>query len=427
MSTPATSPTAVRLSESRCGDEAACHQRSIEHEGPCVASFGTLAETGAERQQLWRAIAKLGTRRRGWVELGAVSDLHQRDELARRLRRWVREERVDKASVSRWKRVVQQHLDGKSQVRPEGEWRCRVWTFGRSDHAEVRASVIALLGAGPTSDTLGPQVREWEPREAVVQRRITIELARELSIDEQLEVLSTWCEEQLRGVSWHACIHRERDEGGAWRDTAHVVYTQFALEPERDAVGPTGWWTFERAGRLPPPADVINVLWGKGPEGRRGAPELIKGWRARLTELQQPHIERHTAKAEKLRAASQLSPSINAAARSVRARRRSPEQNRLADLLSFWRELLVEELDGVVVGAIANHILKRRDTRDDGVRSSASEDDPRPEGRAMRAYAWQYRREFEPLVRQIPKVKQQASVEEAIKIERVAGEMEVRG
>ena len=138
----------MELSETHSGEEAARHQHSIEHEGRCVASHGTLGQTTVDRQRLWRAIAKYGTSARGWLELGAPSNRRQLDELAKAMPGWVRKGRVKPASAKRWRTAARRHLDTTPQARPEGECRCRVWTRDRADHAEMCAWVIARLVTG---------------------------------------------------------------------------------------------------------------------------------------------------------------------------------------------------------------------------------------------------------------------------------------
>ena len=389
------------LSETHSGHEAARHQRFIEREGPCIASLGTLPATEAERHRVWDAIDRRATRQRGWIELGRVDDGLRLKELEKVLRKCVAEGRVDDAAVARWRDGARQCLTGTAEKNLPQDWKCKVWTRDATDHATMRAVVRAVCGER-RSETADPlKVKYRKPRASIVQRRLTMELAQELGIDCQEDIVRKWCESNLAEVSWHACIHRVSDGPDVWRDTAYIVYTQFEIKPERDDQGwATGWWTFERDEGLPPPAAMVKVLWGKG------AGELIRRWRTDLAELQNERLEaesvdrRYGSSAHRHGGAVAVAP-----ARSAQAQGRGGvESSSTAGLSSkqelgavqavepwheSWRDALVDVPEGDRVGRIAASIVGKWSADE----KRRWERDPRPDVRALCAHARRWRSE----------------------------------
>ena len=400
----------LHLSETHSGDDAAHHQRFIEREGPCIASFGTLAGTVVERHRVWHAIDRLGTRRRGWIELGRVDDGPRLEEIEKTLRRWVAEERVDDWLVAQWTDGARQLLEGTAEQNLPGDWKCKVSTHDSNDHDTMLAALRVACGErrSPSAEPL--QITDRRPRASVVQRRIALELAPELGIDSQEDIVRTWCESNLAEVSWHACIHRDRDERDAWRDRAYVVYPQFRLEPELDDHGwATGWWTFERAGRLPPPAGMVNVLWGKGEQGRTGTQALIESWRNSLVELQNARLEAEGA-GRRFRSSAHRHgrPETVAPVRSMGAHGRSGVESSSGQAglssieelgakgvvetwLERWRVALTDEPEGQHVGGIAASIVEPWSAEEKRHRVR----DPRPVVRALCAHARRWNRDTE--------------------------------
>ena len=452
----------MRLSHSYCGTEAAHHQRFIELDPACIASTGTLADTLVERYLVWHAIARLAVRRDGWLEFGGVVDGLQLEEVARTILK----PRADKASIARWREGARALLEGAREEDLAEGWKCKVVTGGKDTHAAVRAAAIAAYGAQAGVNALPPQVEEWKPRATVVQRRVEWELAPELSIDRQMALLRSWCEEQLPGVSWHACIHRVRDARGAWSDTAHVVYTQYELAPERDEAGaPTGWWEFERTRRLPPPSPVIEVLWGKGPRRRMGIHELMRQWRTRMMELQDDHLEamgfgrRYRTSADRPHGPADVSGTCRSpgadlgrgASRRLQTQvqtsngttggNHSPgalrgegrwnpavpvEPNRVpARWLNRWRRSLDRSPCGQRAGLLAAGIVHRWSEEERELRVS----DPEPEVRAMCAHALRWWREIDSWRVKVRMLcdGSPASREKAIRVERLVEALGVRG
>ena len=402
---------AFRLSETHSGADAVRHQRFIELEGPCIASLGTLAGTVVERYRVWHAIDRLGTRRRGWIELGRVDDRLRLEAMEKLLWDWVAKERVDEWSVAQWKEGAQQLLEGTPETSLPQGWKCRVYTGDRDAHDMMLAELRVACGSerGGTS-TEGLPVTDRRPRASVVQRRIDLELTPELCIDAQEDIVRKWCESNLAEVSWHACIHRDRDECDAWRDRAYIVYTQFPLQVELDEHGwATGWWTFERAGRLPPPAETVNVLWGKGEQGRAGTQALIECWRDRLVALLNDGLAAEgTARRYRTSAHQHDRPSTAAPVRSMRAHGRggiesSSGEARLRSILELgaggvaepwlegWRVALTNEPKGQRVGQLAASIVEQWSA--DEQRWFAH--DRRPDVRALCAQARRWRRDTE--------------------------------
>lgn len=199
---------------------------------------------------------------------------------------------MQECAVAQWRDGAGRHLAGTVEQNLALDWKCKVITRDGDDHDKILEALQIACSARKGTGAQPLQITHYRPRASVVQRRITVELAPELGIDCQEDVVRTWCESKLAQVSWYACIHRNEDGHGAWRDSVYIVYTQFALERELDGEGwATGGWTFERAGRLPAPAAMINVLWGKGPQGRAGTQALIQGWRNSLVALQNGRLD----------------------------------------------------------------------------------------------------------------------------------------
>ena len=400
---------AFRLSETHSGADAVRHQLFIELEGSRIASLGTLADTVVERYRVWHAIDRLGARRRGWIELGRVDDRLRLEAMKKLLCDWVAKERVDEWSVAQWKKGAQQLLEGTAETSLPQKWKCKVHTGDRDEHdmmlAELRVACSSERGG---TSTEGLQLTDRRPRASVVQRRIDLELAPELGIDAQEDIVRRWCDSNLADVSWHACIHRDRDECDAWHDRAYIVYTQFKLEPEIDDQGwATSWWTFERAGRLPPPADTVNVLWGKGESGRAGTQALIEHWRDRLVALLNDGLAADGAARRYRTSAHQHErPSTAAPVRSMRAHGRGGIESSSGEArsrsipelgagevaepwLEGWRVALTKEPEGQRVGQLAASIVEQWSA--DEQRWFAR--DPRPDVRALCALARRWRRD----------------------------------
>ena len=283
-------------------------------------------------------------------------------------------------------------------------------THDGNDHDTMLAALRVACGErrSPSAEPL--QITDRRPRASVVQRRIALELAPELGIDSQEDIVRTWCESNLAEVSWHACIHRDRDERDAWRDRAYVVYPQFRLEPELDDHGwATGWWTFERAGRLPPPAGMVNVLWGKGEQGRTGTQALIESWRNSLVELQNARLEAEGA-GRRFRSSAHRHgrPETVAPVRSMGAHGRSGVESSSGQAglssieelgakgvvetwLERWRDALTDEPEGQHVGGIAASIVEPWSAEEKRHRVR----DPRPVVRALCAHARRWNRDTE--------------------------------
>ena len=398
------------LSETHSGDDAAHHQRFIEREGPCIASFGTLADTVVERHGLWHAIQRRGTRRKGWIKLGRVDDGLRLEEMEETLRRWVGEKRVDEWLVAQWRDGARQLLEGTAEQNLPRDWKCTVSTHDGNDHDTMLAVLRVACGERRSTSAEALQITNRRPRASVVQRRIALELAPELGIDSQEDIVRTWCESNLAEVSWHACIHRDRDERDAWRDRAYVVYPQFRLEPELDDHGwATGWWTFERAGRLPPPAGMVNVLWGKGEQGRAGTQALIERWRNGLVELQNRHLEaegvgrRYRTSAHRHGRLETVAPVRSMGAHGRGGVESSSGQAGLSSIEEFgakgvvetwlerWRDALTDEPEGQHVGRIAASIVRPWGAEEKRHRVR----DPRPVVRALCAHARRWNRDTE--------------------------------
>ena len=386
------------LSQTHSGDDAVEHQRLIELEGPCITSFGTLAPTAVERDRVWHAIAGRATRRRGWLKLGRVDDGLRLKEVEKVLRKWVAEGRVDDAAVARWRDGARQRLKGTAEKNLPQDWKCKVRTRDADDHDTMLAKVRSECGER-RSETAEPlEVKDHRPRASIVQRRLTTELAPELGIDSQEDIVRAWCESNLAEVSWHACIHRVSDGHDVWRDTAFIVYAQFAIEPELDDRGrPTGWWMFERAGTFPPLAPIIQVLWGKGPDGGAGTGALIGRWRTNLVELQNEGLKdagfnrQYGIHAHRHGDSARWAPVRSTDAEGWSSMQALGEVPKVEPWLERWWDALTDEPAGQRVGRIAASIVEEW-SEDETQRRAC---DARPSVRALCAHAQRWRSETE--------------------------------
>ena len=72
---------------------------------------------------------------------------------------------------------------------------------------------------------------------------------------------------------------------------AHVVIAPITLEREHSRYGiETGRFSFESQSRLPPMPKLLRALGGNGPNGRRGAGQVVKQWRKSLCEIQNAEL-----------------------------------------------------------------------------------------------------------------------------------------
>ena len=319
------------------GKAAADHQLYIEREEACVASFGNIAEEESERVRVWNEIEGRGAQRKGSIVIGAQAPQALREDAWNRLQTWRDECRIPPRLAAQMLRVGPEHwpTDG-----------LRIWTHDDADHKRIAQWVREWENTHGSQDDESPDAgreardeeeettpneaqgtlpgyepppganapseaerkrkkeerrhkaakarklprgcREFLPRRTMVQRRIVIELAHELSLEAQERALRTWCEWKLaaHGISYHAVIHQPEAKNDVRNWHAHVVVAPITLERERSRYGiETGRFTFESQSRLPPMPKLLRALGGNGPNGRRGAGQVVKQWRRSLCEI----------------------------------------------------------------------------------------------------------------------------------------------
>lgn len=132
-------------------------------------------------------------------------------------------------------------------------------------------------------------LRDFPPRKSIVQRRIVLELAHELPLADREAALKSWCETRLRGLAWHAVIHRPEECNDERNWHAHIVYSNVAVERRAHGVG----WTFEDSEKLRPPTETIRTLSGNGPLRGAGRNALIRGRRADACAVQNVRLAHH--------------------------------------------------------------------------------------------------------------------------------------
>ena len=272
------------LRESRSGEAARKHQLYIEREGACIASFGTLGETLMDRSRVWPALERTRTAKRGKVRIEGVESEEELEAIRVQLARWASEGKVNAGRARRWEERVRAKLRGEDVDKKE--LRIDIWTTNREEHEQV---VAQAEGAWPTLEKreLARRIRATKPKEPIVQRRIIFELAHEVDDEAREEIVRNWCRRNLADVSWHAAIHMPENDNDDRNYHAHIVYTQFPIERAKEPDGSeSNHWQFELDGQWPKLSETARVLWGNGPDGRRGATKLITGWREDLANIQ---------------------------------------------------------------------------------------------------------------------------------------------
>lgn len=271
------------LTEARSGADAAAHQRRIEADPACVASFGTLAETALERVLVWQIIDKLCVRRRGLLTVRRLSKSAMAVSVKATLMRCMARRVVSTRQIQSLNDAVRR---AAHRARMD---EYSIWTNRRDDHDEV----LEVFHAVCREEGLRPRVKVVLPKEPIVQRRILLELAHEIGDERRELAVREWCETCLGEVSWHACIHVPRNGMDRRNFHAYVVYSQYPIERARHSSGePSNRWTVELDRALPRQPPLIQRMWGNGPHGRLGTQELIRGWRSSIAEIQNRYLRR---------------------------------------------------------------------------------------------------------------------------------------
>ena len=230
-----------QLSEAHSAERGASHQKYIERESACAASFGTVGDTIEERCDAWREIDSRSIARTGWVECEEWASTKEKETF--------------------------RHATGE---------RKRFSTKDYDEYAEVMSQVRdANAGRMPE------HVRTHAPRRSIVQRRLIAELAHELPIERQKIALERWCTKNLgrRGVQWHAVIHAPEGKNDPRNWHAHIVFTTVNLDRMRND------------GKLPQQGQFVRILNGNGKRKKKGAAELVRRMRSSWAEEQNRELE----------------------------------------------------------------------------------------------------------------------------------------
>ena len=116
------------LNQTYSGSTAASHQRYIERESACVASFGNIAEEESERTRVWEEIENRGAQRKGSFTIGADTDPRLRAAIIAELTQWRDEGRVPPRIAARTMRMWPKHWPEKG---------LRIWTHDDKDHQRI--------------------------------------------------------------------------------------------------------------------------------------------------------------------------------------------------------------------------------------------------------------------------------------------------
>ena len=272
------------LSKCSSGHAAAVNQAYIERDGACVASFGNIAEDFDERVRVWEEMERRLIARRGRIVIEADAPEEVRVAVRDDVEDLQEQRLIDRAQALAIKRAgprgraVRRRVVLRSDRGDRFDWACRWLKRGRK---------------GEQAWTLPDGVKVWKPREKVVQRRLVVELASELPVQAQADVVRTWCEQELasEGVFYHAVVHKPERGNDPRNYHAHLVLAPVSLE--REAGAGSGRFRFEGESGYLQQVGLMRVLSGNGPKGSVGKSELVRRWRASFASVHNEALARH--------------------------------------------------------------------------------------------------------------------------------------
>ena len=287
------------------------HQKYIERESACVASFGTLADTYAERERIWAAIGERSHGKRGTVQIDFTDNPDLAARVMEHIPQWVEDDLLTEAAAravaARARRTMQgpgepagAEQEDEEEAKPQRALRHRA--VRRTDRKIPKDSLTLWTGNVDTHSSALQELSQWmdddertahvkvrKPRTPIVQRRLILELAHEIDDDARERTLRRFCERVLGAadVAWHGCVHTPENDNDARNFHAHIVYTQFAPEREEHRAR----WTFEDENSVPKPVEMIKTLSSNDKDkGRMGRNELIREWRDAWAEIQNEEL-----------------------------------------------------------------------------------------------------------------------------------------
>ena len=293
---------------------AKAHQKYIERETACVASFGTLADTYAERERIWQAIGDRSHGKRGTIQIDFTDDPDLAARVIEHVPQWLEEEllteKAARAVAARARRTMQSKRAGAEhdepdEPEPEEKEKFDRATYHRSkkdapkdavvlwtENVDAHAAMLKNLSEWVDDEEQKARVKTRKPRSPIIQRRMVLELAHEIDDEARERALRRFCERIFGDdVAWHACIHSPENDNDARNFHAYVVYTQFA--PEREPHHAR--WTFEDENSVPSPAHFIKVMSAnqkvKGTSALKFRNELIRDWRAAWADIQNEELD----------------------------------------------------------------------------------------------------------------------------------------
>ena len=294
--------TSVHFKIEQCasGSHSARHQRYIERDGACVASFGNLARTLSDREQLWHAISERTRRRRGSLTIGPKAALR----IKKRAVRWLRTQhdagntdQIPAKYLLKLERIVR--TDDSETL---AKLNIKIFARDSDDLADLTAHVRQWADMPPHDEDppanvrsrrssrrtgtaparLPEHVRTYQAREPVVQRRLVLELAHELPLDDMEKALREWCETTLgpTGVGYWATIHQPEANNDARNWHAHVVFTHYPQTLGHRSSASAGNLVVDDDTHLPDPTPAMRILSGNGPDKVKGKGQMIWQWRS---------------------------------------------------------------------------------------------------------------------------------------------------
>ena len=292
-----------KLSESHDAGAAQAHQRYIEREAACIASFGNLGETQVERIRLWKSIGERAHTKSGSVTVDFTNDPVLASRVIESLPEWTALDLIQgptgRAIAVRAKAAMQG--EAPREDKPAADERITIETSegdapqrsdvskragrhrAQKDKKSPEHSVLLWTKSADTQQHVIDQVQAWmteeqrkqrlrvrRPREPIIQRRMVLELAHELDDEARGRALERWCQDTFgpAKVAWHSAIHVPES------DLDEVDYHTHLLRSATPSMRAGSRWSIARCRRppsLPTSFDTpvtLEIGGGRGGEKR---------------------------------------------------------------------------------------------------------------------------------------------------------------
>ena len=232
------------------------HQHYIERDVACVASLGTIGSSLEDRAALWRANGEAAVYRRGWIELGPDSPA-----------------------------AITAALLACGSAEPDpATGKLRYWAPDDDAYRHARDAVrdaagfrVAGAPAPPSQEPMPPGTAARKPRAPNIQLRIVASLPYELTLRQNEELLTQWCDLNLgaQGSAYDAVIHRPEANNDIRNWHSHVVFQPYLADRAGD-----GRWAIARGSRgAPVPTPIARALRGNSGSRAQGRSDTLRRFR----------------------------------------------------------------------------------------------------------------------------------------------------